>query len=275
MRSWLFVPGHDRRKLDKALASDAHVVLVDWEDGVPASQRGAAHELALEVLTGEPGPWPRLVIRTLPGSEDGFADDLKLIELLLARGAKVDGVLLPKVESASEAEEAGSLGLPLIASVESASALETSPFLSASGGVKLERLALGSLDLLTDLGQSWEREQPLLAYARARLAVVSRAAGLEAPIDGVFPPLNDPLGFEADALAARRLGFAGKMLVHPSQIALANDAFGPTESELDRARRVLAAFEKAYGLGASVTVLDGQMVDAPVVAWARRVLERS
>jgi len=275
MKSWLFVPGHDRRKLNKALTSDAHVVLVDWEDGVPASQRGAAHELALELLTGDHRPWPRLVIRTLSGTADGFADDLKVIELLLARGARVGGVMLPKVKAATEVAAAGSLGLPLIASVESAFALETSPFLSAGEGAKLERLALGSLDLLTDLGQSWERQQPLLAYARARLAVLSRAADLEAPIDGVFPPFNDLVGFEADALAARRLGFAGKMLVHPSQIALANAVFGPTESELDRARRVLSAIEEAHGRGTSVAVLDGQMIDVPVVAWARSILESS
>ncbi len=275
MRSWLFVPGHDRRKLNKALTSDAHVVLVDWEDGVPASQRGAAHELALDVLTRSHEPWPRLVIRTLSGSADGFGDDLKVVELLQARGARVGGVMLPKVESAAEVEEAGSLGLPLIASVESAFALESSPFLSAGGRAKLERLALGSLDLLTDLGQSWDRQQPLLTYARARLAVLSRAAGLQAPIDGVFPPFNDLAGFEVDALAARRLGFAGKMLVHPSQIGLANSVFGPTESELDRARRVLSAFEEAHGRGASVAVLDGQMIDAPVVAWAQSIVESS
>lgn len=281
MRSWLFVPGNDRRKLNKAFASDADVVIVDWEDGVPASHRVAAHELALELLPGAVENCPRLVIRTLAGSQEGFADDLSMVERLLAAGARVAGIMLPKVEAASEIREAWRLGLPLIASVESALSLESFLLFTAglaeftATGARLERLALGSLDLLTDLGQSWEREQPLLEYARTRLAFVSRAAGLEAPIDGVFPPLDDPAGFTEEALAAKRLGFAGKMLIHPNQIALANDAFGQSESEMERARRVLAAYDEARDRGVGIAVLDGQMIDAPVVAWARELLERS
>ncbi len=281
MRSWLFVPGNDHRKLNKALVSDADVVIVDWEDGVPASERVAAHDLALDLLAGAGDNCPRLVIRTSAGSEEGFPVDLAMIERLLAAGARVAGIMLPKVEAASEIREAGRLGLPLIASVESALSLESFPHFTSvldeltATGAKLERLALGSLDLLTDLGQPWEREQPLLEYARTRLAFISRAAGLEAPIDGVFPPLDDPSGFTDEALAAKRLGFAGKMLVHPNQIELANGAFGQSESEIERARRVLAAYDEARERGVSVAVLDGQMIDAPVVAWARHLIERS
>ncbi len=281
MRSWLFVPGHDRRKLVKALASNADVVIVDWEDGVPSDQRDVAHELALELLPESQEHSPRLVIRTLSGLKEGFADDLDFVERLLAAGARVAGVMLPKVEAAAEIKEAGRLGVPLIASVESMFTLEHFSFLATDSvadlrkaGARLERLVLGSLDLLADVGRSWEREQPLLVYARARLAVVSRAYGLEAPIDGVFPPLDDSAGFREEAMAARRTGFAGKLLIHPSQIAPANETFGPTQDELERAQSVLAAYEAARLRGAGVAVLEGQMIDAPVVAWARSVLAK-
>lgn len=279
MRSWLFAPGHDRRKLSKALASEADVVIVDWEDGVPDDQRAAAHALARELLPGNDGHAPRIVVRTQCGADPRFEQDLKLLQQLLAEGAPVSGIVLPKVEDAAEVRAAAKLGVPVIVSVESAFALEHTPFLppdpaegpSGNPG-QIERLVLGSLDLLTDFGLPWQPEQPLLAYARARLAVISRAAGLQPPIDGVFPPLDDAAGFESDAGVARSMGFGGKMLIHPSQIRPANDTFGRGADELERARRVRAAYEEANDRGAGIAVVDGQMIDAPVVAWARNVL---
>lgn len=280
MRSWLFSPGNDQRKLRKALTSGADVVIVDWEDGVPADQRAHAHELARELLIGLPASAPRVVVRIRTGEDAAFRTDLGVLEGLRSEGAQLGGLLLPKVESAREVSEAAPLGLPIIVLVESAYALEKADFLAPQlttrqGDSPIERLALGNLDLLTDLRVSWEREHPLLAYARARLATLSRAAGLAPPIDGVFPPLADSAGFVADAVAARRVGFGGKLLLHPNQIQPANEAFEPGSDELERARRIVEVFEKAVEHGAGVAVLDGQMIDAPVVAWARAVLARA
>lgn len=285
MRSWLFTPGNDRRKVTKALNSAADVVIIDWEDGVPADQRGAAHRLARDLLLSEQAPYrKRIVIRTLCGASDGFSADLTQIEQLNAEGAGIGGILLPKVETREELSEAAALGLPLIALIESAHALEYAPFLpepasqmsrGAEGAGAIERLALGSLDLLTDLRVPWHREQPLLSYARTRLAVLSRAAGLAPPIDGVFPPLGDRAGFLADAEAARQVGFGGKMLIHPDQIEPANRLFQPDPDEIEYARRVLTAFEEAAEQGTGVVVVDGQMIDAPIVTWARDLLVRN
>ena len=281
MRSWLFTPGNDRRKVSKALTAAADVIIVDWEDGVPEEQRSVAHELALELLTKRAADGPRLVIRTRCAAAAGFATDLEVIGRLLAAGAELSGILLPKVETVAEVEAAASAGLPIIALVESAYALQAASFLAprsarqgAAGGA-LERLALGSLDLLTDMGVSWERDQPLLPHVRARLAVQSRAAGLKPPIDGVYPPLGDAAGFAADAAAARSMGFGGKLLIHPSQIAPANEEFGPRHDEVARAKAVLRAYEEANRRGAGVAVLDGPMIDAPVVEWARSLLARA
>src|SRR5690554_1561793 len=148
MRSWLFTPGHDRRKLSKALASDADVVIVDWEDGVPADQRSLAHEVAFELLVGSTSR--RYVIRTSAGAEPAFSDDIRVIEQLLIKGVPVRGVVIPKVESVGQVQPAARLGLPIIASIESARALDRLSNLAAGlasnlsiAGFKLERLALG------------------------------------------------------------------------------------------------------------------------------------
>ena len=139
------------------------------------------------------------------------------------------------------------------------------------GGRRVRALCLGGEDLAWDLGAVRTRDGAEIAYAWAHLVLAARAAGAAA-IDTVYTDLTDPEGLLAEARQARQLGYSGKLLIHPAQIEPVHQAFAPSEEEVAHARRVLEAFEAAETRGEGVIALDGQMIDAPVVARARKVL---
>jgi citrate lyase subunit beta/citryl-CoA lyase len=134
-------------------------------------------------------------------------------------------------------------------------------------------LAFGSEDFALDLGLPTKREGEAadLVYARSATVVAAVSAGKLA-FDGIWPDIEDAAGLRADTLRARRLGFSGKTLIHPSQVMVVNELFSPTAEEVDEARRVVGAFEEALARGHGAVALDGRMLDAPVVDRARRVL---
>ncbi len=263
MRAWLFVPGHDERKLKKALSSEADVVIVDWEDAVPEEKKPEARKTTAALLAAsEPGP--RVVLRVNHPESAFFEADLEALPL-----AHVSALVLPKVEAPGELERARRAGLPLIAMIESARAVLS---LSEIARARPERFVFGALDYLKDVGARPTREA--LLFARSLLVNESRAAGLEPPIGGVWPYLEDEAGLLEEARHERDLGFAGKTLLHPKQIEPVKRAFTPTEAEVREARAILAAWEAARAEGRAVAKLpDGRFLDPPVVAWAERILK--
>ncbi len=173
--------------------------------------------------------------------------------------------MLPKAETAADvAEAARAAGVPVVALIESARGVAGAREVAGAAA----RLLFGSIDLAADLGCAEERDA--LLSARCEVVLASRLAGLPAPIDGVTPGYRDPAPVEADARYAARLGFGGKLLIHPAQIAPARAGFAPTEAEVAWAQRVLAAAEDGRAVA-----LDGAMVDAPVRMRAERILARS
>ncbi|HEX7003652.1 MAG TPA: CoA ester lyase [Trueperaceae bacterium] len=269
MSAWLFVPGNDRRKLQKALGSRADVVVVDWEDGVPDEERATAREVSAHLLRS--GSSCRAIIRINAAGGSEREADLAAVRAIIEGGVPVDGLMLPKVDAEEHLAAPGALGLPLVATIESAAGLERLSSLARSHPA-LERFALGSLDLLAEFGLRWRADQPLLEQARARLAIASLAAGLQPPLDGIFPPIDDLEGLAKDSAHARELGFTGKLVIHPGQVPLVQNAFAPNEEEMELARRTLEAHRKALDSGSGVANLDGEMIDAPSVAWAKRTL---
>lgn len=284
MRTWLFVPGHEQRKLAKALESEADAVVVDWEDAVPAAAKEEARrttrrvfEEVLEAELHEREPrgaasagGPYRVVRVNGAASAFFAADIADIKALSGRG--VQGVMLAKTERPDEVKAAAAAGLPLVLLIESALGLEDARLL-ASAHAGVTRLVFGSLDFLADIGASWTPAGEALLYARSRLVSCSRAAGLAAPIDSVWPRLDDPAGLQQDAELARRLGFGGKLVLHPKQLAPVRRAFAPAADEVARAERVLAAAERALAEGRSAISLDGEFIDPPVLDWARQILQ--
>ncbi len=264
-RSFLFVPGIDARKLRRALDSSADVVIADLEDAVAPAMKAEAREVVASVYSAvDDIPGQRLV-RVNAVDTTWHEDDLALVA-----DVGIDGVVLPKATAHAAAAVAEVLGLPIIAIVETAEGLRGAYELAASPSVVA--LMLGAVDLGVALGLESRPDGQELLFARSSIVVDSAAARLRGPIDQVWLDVRDPTGLEGDCALARSLGFRGKACIHPDQVAIVNDAFSPSDTELDRARTVVVAFEEAEREGLGVIALDGEMVDLPIVERARLLI---
>jgi citrate lyase subunit beta / citryl-CoA lyase len=257
-RSWLFAPGHNERHLSKVFSVGADAVLLDLEDAVPPDMKDHAREMVAEVL-GSQKAW----VRVNRPMTDICERDLQAV---VGRAA---GLRIPKVESVEDVEwvRLRAPGLPLTATIESALGLVRSYEIASADGVI--NLAYGGADLAVDLGIDEGGEEETL-YARSHVVIASRAAGIEAPSDGVYTNLNDDDGLRRAAERGRRLGFGGMSAIHPRQVPIINEMFSSTQADRDWAARVLAAFESS---GGSATKLDdGTFVDTAVAERARRIV---
>lgn len=288
MRSLMFVPAHRERMVERALglgefgASELDVAILDLEDGVPPAAKDEARRLIAGVLgrASRDGGGPSRFVRIRRALSDDGAGDL---DAVVRPG--LAGVMAPKVRRPDEidwiAERLDALErdakiphgtVRIIPSIESAAALIEAPRIAMASD-RVAGLAFGSEDFALDLGLPTKREGEAadLLYARSATVVAAVSAGKLA-FDGIWPDIKDAAGLRADALRARRLGFTGKTLIHPDQIAVVNEIFSPTAAEVEEARRVVHAFEEAVARGEGAVALDGRMLDAPVVDRARRVL---
>lgn len=251
--TWLFVPGSRPDRFATALGSGADQIIVDLEDAVPAAEKDRARIAAVDFLADHAG----CTVRINGADTPWFADDVAAI-----RGLEAN-VMLPKAEPASVHAVTG-IEAPLIGLVETARGVNGIDAVAAAA----DRIALGNADLAAELGVD-PSDRRALDHVRGRLVVASAAYALPAPIDGVTLDLADHCAAAADAREAARLGFSGKLCVHPAQLAPTREGFRPDDAVLAWARRVL---EQA---GEGATSVDGQMIDAPVIARARSVLDRA
>lgn len=261
-RSLLFVPGDRPERFGKARAAGADAVIVDLEDAVAPERKPVAREaLAAARSPGEP-----LLVRVNGTETDSFEADATL-----CRHPGVAGVLLPKTESPDDVAQLVALGVtaPVLPIVETARGYRQAEAIAAAPGVM--RLVFGTLDFQLDLDLADDDGDQLLFF-RSGLVLASRLGGLAPPVDGVTVDIGDDERLHADVARGRRLGFGGKLCIHPRQVTAVNEGFGPSADEIDWARRVLAAVEES---GRHAVAVDGRMVDAPVIERARRVLAQS
>jgi citrate lyase subunit beta/citryl-CoA lyase len=258
----LFVTANVEQRLAKALRSDADAVVVDLEDGVPAAEKEAARRLAALLVSTVARPWTVLRINAV-GTPEHEAD------LTLAVELEVDAVMLPKATAAAVAALPAAAP-PVWALIESAAGLRDAHQVAAAPAVEL--LALGTVDLALDLDLRETPDQTELHVPRATLAIASRGAGLRAPLDGVCVAVRDEGLLRVEAARARALGMGGKLCIHPAQLEPVREAFMPSAAALERARRIVAAFETAEAGGEGAISLDGELVDKPVVNQARAIL---
>ncbi|KJJ94282.1 host specificity protein [Pseudomonas sp. 21] len=261
-RTALFVPGSRPERFAKALASGADAVIVDFEDAVEASLKAQARD-NLEAFL-DANPQARVRVRVNAAGDPEQAADLELCRRLPG----VIGILLPKAERAMQVRIAASCGKPVWPLIESARGLLALGEIAACEGV--ERLTFGGLDLALDIGMSSGTQAAAVVYDQVRLSLLlhSRVNDLQPPLDTVFPAFDDAEGFAATIRHGRDLGLLGALCIHPRQVGVAHAALAPSADELDWARRVVAAAES----GAAAFQVDGQMVDAPVLGRARRLL---
>ncbi|WP_315809956.1 CoA ester lyase [Pseudomonas sp. C9-3] len=262
VRTALFVPGSRPERFAKALASGADAVIVDFEDAVEASLKAQARENLESFL--DANPEARVRVRVNAAGDPQQAADLELC----GRLPGVTGILLPKAERAMQVRIAASSGKPVWPLIESARGLLALGEIAACEGV--ERLTFGGLDLALDIGMSSGTQAAAVVYDQVRLSLLlhSRVNDLQPPLDTVFPAFDDAEGFAATIRHGRDLGLLGALCIHPRQVAVAHAALAPGADELDWARRVVEASQG----GAAAFQVDGQMVDAPVLARARRLL---
>ncbi len=260
-RSYLFVPGDRPERFDKAVASGAHVTIIDLEDAVLPERKVQARAALLSWLDQTTH---RVVVRINPFGTPWYDEDCRL----LAQPAVV-GVMVPKAEDAAQLASLaqslreGQVLLPLVESVAghfAAAQLARVPHVA--------RLAFGSFDFMSDAGIRGDAEE--LDAVRTNLVLVSRHAGIAAPVDGVTLATDDVAQIERDVARSRRFGMGGKLCIHPKQVPLVNTGFAPGGKEIDWAHRVVAAL--AQGPLGAVTV-DGKLVDKPIELMARAILD--
>lgn len=276
-RTMLFTPANDLRKAGKALMSDADAAVLDLEDAVALSEKMNARAALKEALV-------------LPRKGDVFIrvnsaqTDFILGDLLAAVTRGVKGIVLAKSESAEEVRRVDWLmeqieaerGLPsgvleMIPFIESANAI-MNVYSIASACPRVSRMFFGGVDYVLDIGTSFSKGGSEIFYARSQLVVASRAAGIEPPIDTVYPDFKDIEGMVDDAKAVRQMGFQGKLAIHPGQVGPLNEVFMPTAGELAWAEKVVAAFDESEAKGQAVLQVDGKMIEYPIANRARRVM---
>lgn len=271
-RSVLYIPGSKPRALEKAQGLAVDAIIFDLEDAVSPDEKIAARDLLAETLkTAEYGP-RRRIVRINGFDTDWGAEDLKAVA---ASGP--DAVLLPKVNRGADiAKLAEMLGAIPAAKDTTIWAMMETPrgILNATeiaAAPRMEGFVLGTNDLAKDL-RSTGRAAMMASLQLCLLA--ARAEGLIC-VDGVYNAFKDDDGLRAECAEGRDMGFDGKTLIHPAQIEIANAAFGPSDEELDLARRQIAAFEEAMAAGQGVAVLDGKIVENLHVASAQRILAQA
>ena len=280
-RALLFMPGDDLRKITKGAASGVDSVILDLEDGVAVSRKEAARQVIVEALgTLDFGATERLV--RLNGLSTGLASD----DLRATVGAHPDGYVLPKVESAdhvryisrlltaAETERGWPLGgIRLLAIVETARGVMRLDEI-AQADARLAGLCFGAEDLAGDIGATRTPEGWEVFYARSAVVVAAAAYGLQA-IDTPYVDLQNLEGLRADAARAARLGYTGKLAIHPRHLPLIVEAFTPSAEAVAQARRLVAAYREHQAGGTGAFALDGRMVDTPMLRAAERVLARA
>jgi citrate lyase subunit beta/citryl-CoA lyase len=278
LRTFMFAPGNHPRKVEKVFGLGADAVILDLEDAVAVNEKVAARQAVVEALKRP---------RACKGYIRVNASDTPFCygDLLAIVGEGLNGIVLPKVESAAqlltidwllaqlERERglaAGSIDLmPIIETGKGVAAVHE----IAAAGSRVRRLSFGAADYTHDMGMNWTLEENELTPARAEIVLASRVAGLEPPIDTVFAHVGKHLdALKRTTQLARDLGFQGKLCIHPEQVGPIHEIFTPTEKEITDARKIVDTFEAAEASGSASIQIEGQFIDYPIVEKAKRVL---
>ncbi|AEC18597.1 putative citrate lyase beta subunit [Pusillimonas sp. T7-7] len=263
IRAALFVPATRPERFAKALAAGAEAVIIDLEDAVEHPLKDQARENLRQFALANPEA--RFLVRINDATTSWFEQDLVVCAAL----PSVQGIVLPKAESAQQIKRVADTGKAVLPIVESSRGVLALNEIAAAPGV--ERLSFGSLDMMLETGTTPDTvgASIFLDHIRSQVLLFSAAHGLQAPLDGVYPNFSDLEGLAAIAGQVRDMGFGGMLCIHPKQIPVIQSAFAPTAADREWAQRVV---DTAESTGSLAFQLDGKMVDAPVIERARRIL---
>lgn len=278
LRTLLFVPGNQERRIDKARSIPADAIILDLEDSVPLAEKNSARAMVSSSIDGLALKGQEVFVRINALSTDHAVADIKAIAI-----PRLNGICLPKSESADDilradalianAERAADLkvgSIWLLALVETPKGI-LNVYEIASASPRVLGISFGPEDYTLEMGVKRTKEGAEIYYPRVVIAVACHAAGVLA-IDGVYTDIRDEEGLNQDTRLARQMGFQGKLLIHPNQVNPVSQIFSPTEEEITHARGIVEAFEVALAQGQASTSFEGKMIDAPVAERARKLL---
>lgn len=275
-RTILFSPGDRQALLRKAPDSGADVLCFDLEDAVTPARKSVAREAVREVLS-DPSFDPDAEVCVRLTATETTVDLDRLVDGAEADLLRLDAVLLPKVEAPKRVETVAAmcaerdLDVAVLALIETPTGVLSAPAIANADPT--DALLFGAEDLAASLGADATATAGSGSYARQRVVLAAGAAGIDA-IDTVYTDFSDETGLREATRTAVSLGYDGKMAIHPAQIPVIHEAYTPDPDRIEWARRVLDAREAADG-DRGVFAVDGEMIDAPLVARAERVIERA
>ena len=280
LRSWLYAPGNNPKLLRRVFEAGADAVILDLEDAVPPAEKARAREMVAETVRSRHGQvGPALFVR-INHPSTGLAEE----DVAAVVGLGLDGVRIPKVESPETVEqvagwvrqaEAGA-GLPagavaLVCNVESAVGVWHALEIAERRPLAL---AFGAVDFIRDINGEPGMKGLETLYARSRLVLASRVARIRAPVESVYPRIQDDEGLERSTRLSRGLGFFGRSAIHPRQVPIINHLFTPTAEQIARAREIVDGAAKAEATGSGALQLaGGEFVDRPVVDRSEALLQ--
>jgi citrate lyase subunit beta/citryl-CoA lyase len=282
IRSWMFVPGHRQRMIDKAFGINADAIMLDVEDGVAPNEKDTARKniaasLGREKVSGSPARYVRI---NAIGHERMVAD----LDAVIRPG--LEGLVCPKVDTVDEVRTVDAIlserepkqgltkgSVKLLIAIESPRGLLNAPAIAAASS-RIVGIIFGAEDFGREIGLPAVREGEArdLIYARSAVVIAAAAAHVQA-VDGVWVDLNDSAGLLGFAQQSRQLGFSGMSCIHPSQVDAINATFSPTPEQIDYCQKVLRAFEEANARGDGSIAFGGQLIDRPIVERARRTID--
>ena len=277
-RSFLFAPGNHARRVEKALGLDADAVILDLEDAVAIAEKPATRAVVVQALQERERTGLGYVRVNAFDTPFCYGDIVGVVH------PGVDGIVLPKLESVSQLQAVEWLIANLeaerglaIGGIDVIPIIETGKGISAIADIcaadsRVRRVAFGAGDYTLDMNMRWTRDERELDHARATVALASRSAGIEPPIDTVWIHLGEVEAMTRSAGLAKDFGFQGKMCIHPEQVGPTNSVFTPSAEEIALAQRYVEAFDEAEAAGLASIQVDGYFIDYPIVDKARRTL---
>ncbi len=279
LRSFLFVPGNNKRFIDKSKSLNADIICLDLEDSVPDSDKELARLMINEALAARSEFRSEVYVRI-----NSFTSGMAQEDLEAAVQKGIDGIVIPKVDDFGEVGELAKLitelerkhgvkndAVEITPSTESAKGV-VNAYKIASASPRVSALVFGVFDFLFDMGLDYVEGGIEYGYARAKLPVDAMAAGVYA-IDSIWQKIDDVDGLVRDATVGMKLGYKGKSIIHPSQIEQVHKIFVPNKEEIEWARKVVDALGEAMSKGKGAVRLEGKMIDAVHYKRAKTLLE--
>lgn len=279
-RGLLFMPGDDRRKIEKGAALDVDAIIMDLEDGVALDRKDAARQTTASALRELDFGRTETLVRINP-----VTTDLRQADLASVLDDHPDGIVIPKVESAAQVAQVSEQiafhemlngwregEIVILAILESALGILNAREIAASNP-RLVALCFGAEDLAADIGAIRTSGMSEVATARSLVVLTAKAYGLQA-IDTPYTVLGDTDGLIAETNTALHMGYTGKLAIHPNQIAPIQTGFTPTNEQIERARRLIAAHDDHQRSGVGVFAFEGRMIDMPMIRAAQQIIAR-